>query len=137
PAGTSRAVRERLRPILRLARGRGAFVNIDMEQFAYKDQTLGIFMEVLQEEEFHDWADVGIAIQAYLRSCSDDLKRLANWAQKRGTSVWVRLVKGAYWDYETIVAAQNSWPSPVFCHKGQTDANFEEQTAFLIEHRDL
>ncbi len=32
--GTSRAVRDRLRPILRLARQRGAFVNFDMEQYA-------------------------------------------------------------------------------------------------------
>ena len=67
PEGTSRAVRERLRPILRLARRRGAFVNIDMEQYAFKDATLRIFQEVFAEDEFRDWPDVGIAIQAYLR----------------------------------------------------------------------
>ncbi len=136
PEGTSGAVKDRLRPILRLARRRGVFVNIDMEQFAYKDQTLAIFMEVLEEEEFRDWGDVGIAIQAYLRSCGDDLQRLASWAAKRGTAVWVRLVKGAYWDYETIIAAQNGWPTPVFWRKRETDANFERQTEFLIEHRE-
>jgi RHH-type transcriptional regulator, proline utilization regulon repressor / proline dehydrogenase / delta 1-pyrroline-5-carboxylate dehydrogenase len=37
PDGTSRAVRDRLRPILRLAKSRGVFVNFDMEQYAYKD----------------------------------------------------------------------------------------------------
>src|SRR5262249_28261656 len=36
-AGTSRAVRERLRPIFRSAREHRAFVNVDMEQYAYKD----------------------------------------------------------------------------------------------------
>src|SRR5437773_8775088 len=67
PEGTSRAVLARLRPILRLARRQHAFVNVDMEQYAFKDLTLRIFREVLDEDEFRDWSDVGIAIQAYLR----------------------------------------------------------------------
>ena len=137
PVGTSHAVRERLRPILRLARSRGVFVNIDMEQYAYKDATLRIFKEVFAEGEFRDWPDVGIAIQAYLRDCGDDLVSLADWADTRGTPVWVRLVKGAYWDYETVIAAQNDWPLPVFDHKAETDANFERQTQFLIDHHDV
>ncbi len=136
PHGTSSAVCERLRPILRLARRRGVFVNIDMEQYSYKDITLQIFRGILDESEFRDWPDVGIAIQAYLRDCGDDLARLADWAGRRGTPVWVRLVKGAYWDYETIVAAQNGWNIPVFAHKHETDANYEKQTAFLIEHHE-
>ena len=137
PAGTSAAVRNRLRPILRLAKQRGVFVNIDMEQYSYKDVTLRIFKEVFDEDEFRDWADVGIAIQAYLRDCGDDLQALADWARRRGTPVWVRLVKGAYWDFESVVAAQNGWPLPVWDEKPETDANFERQTAFLIEHRDV
>ena len=137
PAGTSEAVRNRLRPILRLARRHGAFVNIDMEQSSYKDATLRIFREVFDEDEFRDWPDVGIAIQAYLKSAGDDLRTLADWAGRRGTPVWVRLVKGAYWDYETVIAAQNDWPVPVFEHKDETDANFEAQTEFLIDRRDV
>ncbi|MGB9625009.1 MAG: L-glutamate gamma-semialdehyde dehydrogenase, partial [Phycisphaerae bacterium] len=137
PAGTGEAVKERLRPIFRAARQRGAFVNVDMEQFAYKDLTLRIFQDALYEPEFRDWPDVGIAIQAYLRSCGDDLAALADWAQGRGTPVWVRLVKGAYWDYENVIAAQQGWPLPVFANKWETDANFEAQTRFLLEHRTL
>src|SRR5262249_13010289 len=68
PRGTAAAVRERLEPILHLARSRGAFINIDMEQHAYKDLTLRIFEEVFASAPFRDWPDVGIAIQAYLRS---------------------------------------------------------------------
>ena len=75
--GTSAAVRARLRPILRAARRQRAFVNVDMEQYAFKDLTLRIFREVLTEEEFRDWPDVGIAIQAYLRDCAADLESLA------------------------------------------------------------
>jgi RHH-type proline utilization regulon transcriptional repressor/proline dehydrogenase/delta 1-pyrroline-5-carboxylate dehydrogenase len=134
PAGTSAVVRGRLRPILRAARQRHAFVNVDMEQYAYKDLTLQIFREVLTEEEFRDWPDVGIALQAYLRDTEGDLFNLARWAEARGTPVGVRLVKGAYWDYETIVAARENWPVPVWTHKWETDAAFERLTRFLMEH---
>jgi RHH-type proline utilization regulon transcriptional repressor/proline dehydrogenase/delta 1-pyrroline-5-carboxylate dehydrogenase len=137
PEGTSRAVRERLRPILRLARRHGAFINIDMEQYAFKDVTIQIFEEVLDEPEFHDWPDVGLAVQAYLKDCPDDLRGLADWARRRGTPVWVRLVKGAYWDYENIVAAQQDWPVPVWEQKWQTDACYERMTEFLMENADV
>jgi RHH-type proline utilization regulon transcriptional repressor/proline dehydrogenase/delta 1-pyrroline-5-carboxylate dehydrogenase len=92
---------------------------------------------VFAEDEFRDWPDVGIAVQAYLRDCGNDLKDLADWARRRGTPVWVRLVKGAYWDFESVVAAQNDWPLPVWAEKPETDANFEAQTAFLIENHDV
>jgi len=133
PVGTSRRVRDRLRPILRAAKARGAFINVDMEQHAYKDVTLRIFRDILEEEEFRRWADVGIAIQAYLKDAGEDLVALAGWVEKRGVPVWVRLVKGAYWDYETVIAAQNNWPVAVFMQKAGTDANFERLTTFLME----
>jgi RHH-type proline utilization regulon transcriptional repressor/proline dehydrogenase/delta 1-pyrroline-5-carboxylate dehydrogenase len=133
PAGTSRVVRERLRPILRAALQHHAFVNVDMEQYAYKDVTLRIFREVFEEPEFCDWPDAGIAIQAYLRDTANDLEVLARWAERRGTPVWVRLVKGAYWDYEAIVAAQQGWPVPVWTYKWETDAAYERLTRFLME----
>ncbi len=137
PAGTTAAVLARLRPILRQARAAGCFINLDMEQYAFKDLTIAIFKTVFAEEEFRDWKDVGIAIQAYLRSTMDDLQNLAEFSRQRQTPFWIRLVKGAYWDFETIVAAQNDWPVPVFTAKHQTDANFESAARFLIEHRQL
>jgi RHH-type transcriptional regulator, proline utilization regulon repressor / proline dehydrogenase / delta 1-pyrroline-5-carboxylate dehydrogenase len=137
PAATTDAVLHRLRPILREARHSRAMINLDMEQFSHKDLTLEIFKTVLMEPEFRDWPDVGIAVQAYLRSTLDDLKNLADWTARRGQPVWVRLVKGAYWDYETVHAAQNGWDVPVFTDKAQTDANFESAAALLIENRKL
>jgi RHH-type proline utilization regulon transcriptional repressor/proline dehydrogenase/delta 1-pyrroline-5-carboxylate dehydrogenase len=137
PEGTSATVRARLRPILRAARQNRAFVNFDMEQYAFKDLTLRIFREILEEDEFRDWVDVGIAIQAYLRDCAADLETLARWAERRGAPVWVRLVKGAYWDYETIQAAQQDWPVPVFTRKWETDANYERLTRFIMGHHGL
>ncbi len=135
PTGTSREVRARLRPVLQAARRHGAFVNIDMEQYSFKDTTIRILEEVLTEPEFRDWPDCGIAIQAYLRDTEDDLPRLAGWAKKRGTPVWVRLVKGAYWDYESVMARQQGWPVPVWAEKWQSDAAYERCTRFMLENR--
>jgi RHH-type proline utilization regulon transcriptional repressor/proline dehydrogenase/delta 1-pyrroline-5-carboxylate dehydrogenase len=134
PEGTSRAVCRRLRPILQLAKATGAFVNFDMEQYSFKDTTLRIFKSILTEPEFKDWPHVGIAIQAYLRDTEADLVSLLDWAKnERRTPVWVRLVKGAYWDFETVIAAQNDWPVPVFTRKPESDANFETLTVFLLK----
>ncbi len=137
PEGTFGRVAARLRPILRSARERGAFVNVDMEQYSYKPLTFDIFKRVLLEDEFRDWPDVGIVVQAYLRDSGDDLAALLDWSRDRGTPVSVRLVKGAYWDYETVVARSNGWPIPVFRQKWQSDDNFETLTRTLMERHDL
>jgi RHH-type proline utilization regulon transcriptional repressor/proline dehydrogenase/delta 1-pyrroline-5-carboxylate dehydrogenase len=137
PDGTARMVCKRLRPILALAKQTGAFVNFDMEQHAFKDVTLRIFRDILTEPEFRDWPHVGIAIQAYLKDTEADLRQLLDWAKTvRRTPVWVRLVKGAYWDYETVIAAQNHWPVPVFTKKWQSDASYERLTEFLLANVD-
>jgi RHH-type proline utilization regulon transcriptional repressor/proline dehydrogenase/delta 1-pyrroline-5-carboxylate dehydrogenase len=54
------------------------------------------------EKEFRDWPQSGIVIQAYLRDAEQDLVDLIEWGRARGTQFTVRLMKGAYWDYEKI-----------------------------------
>jgi RHH-type proline utilization regulon transcriptional repressor/proline dehydrogenase/delta 1-pyrroline-5-carboxylate dehydrogenase len=126
PEHVSGIVRERLHPILRLARQTGAFINFDMEQHRYRDLVHRIFADLILEPEFTDFGDVGIVVQAYLKDALDDLARLEVLAKRRGVPFSVRLVKGAYWDEERIVASQNSWPVPVFEEKEETDRSFEQ-----------
>ncbi len=135
--GTTDRVSARLRTLLRTARRHNAHVHIDMESYDAKSLTLHIFQTVLAEDEFRDWPHVGIVIQCYLRDSGANLSELADWAKARGTSVWVRLVKGAYWDYETIHARSNEWPVPVYQRKADTDANFERQTRFVFQNHRL
>ena len=137
PRGTGERVKARLRPILTAARECGAYIHIDMEHYAFKDLTLQIFKEVLMENEYRDFSDVGIVIQAYLPDAERDLQSLLEWVKKRGTSVWVRLVKGAYWDFETVVARSRNWPAPVYQRKWQSDDNYERQIRFLMENHAL
>jgi RHH-type proline utilization regulon transcriptional repressor/proline dehydrogenase/delta 1-pyrroline-5-carboxylate dehydrogenase len=124
----------KLRPILRRARELGAFINFDMESYAHKNTTLELFRTLFMEEEFREWPHAGIVIQAYLRDAEHDLKNLIEWGRQRGTRFTVRLVKGAYWDYEKIKATQNGWRIPVFLQKPESDANFEVCTRILLEN---
>ena len=34
-------------------------------------------------------------------------------------------MKGAYWDYEVLLAQQLGWPIPVYTEKWRSDANYE------------
>jgi len=134
PHGTTARVCERLRPILRLAQQQHAHIHFDMEQHQKRNLTLEIFQQVMMEDEFRDMADVGIVVQAYLQDSGQDLKQLLAWTKKRQTPITVRLVKGAYWDYETIVAEYRSWPVPVFQRKWQSDDSFETHSRFLMKN---
>ncbi|HEX8805013.1 MAG TPA: proline dehydrogenase family protein, partial [Acidimicrobiales bacterium] len=127
------SAKDRLRPILREARARGAFVHIDMEHYDAKDLTLRVFRELLSEDEFADLA-AGIVIQAYLRDSRDDLADLIAWSSGRPTPITVRLVKGAYWDAETVHARAEGWPAPVYEDKAETDANYERCVRLLHDH---
>jgi RHH-type proline utilization regulon transcriptional repressor/proline dehydrogenase/delta 1-pyrroline-5-carboxylate dehydrogenase len=137
PVGSTERAGRRLRTLLRAARKARAFVNVDMESYKVKDLTLAIFRQILAEDEFRGTPHVGIVIQAYLKDSESDLRTLAEWARRRGTPVWVRLVKGAYWDYETVLARQLDWPVPVFERKWETDANYEKLTRFLLANHTL
>ena len=127
------SAKARIRPILRLARDRGAHVHFDMEHYDAKDLTLALFRELLGEAEFADVA-AGIVIQAYLRDSRDDLADLIAWSSSRSTPLTVRLVKGAYWDAETVQARAAGWTPPVFERKDETDANYERCARLLQDH---
>ena len=127
----------KLRPLLRRAREVGAFINFDMESYAHKNTTLELFKTIFTEEEFKNWPYAGIVIQAYLRDSEADLRDLIDWGRKRGTRFAVRLVKGAYWDYETTKSLQNGWDCPVYFQKPESDANFETLTRLLLENESI
>jgi RHH-type transcriptional regulator, proline utilization regulon repressor / proline dehydrogenase / delta 1-pyrroline-5-carboxylate dehydrogenase len=137
PADAVAHLAPKLRPILRRARELGAFVNFDMESYAHKNSTLDLFKALFMESEFRDWPHVGIVIQAYLRDAEDDLRDLLEWGRTRGTRFAVRLVKGAYWDFEKIKSRQNGWVCPVFLQKPESDLNFEVLTRILLENESI
>jgi len=137
PADAIAHLSPKLRPLLRRARELGAFINFDMESYAHKNTTLELFKTIFTEEEFKDWPHAGIVTQAYLRDSEADLRDLIEWGHARGTRFAVRLVKGAYWDYETSKSRQNGWDCPVYLQKPASDANFEALTRLLLENESI
>ena len=137
PADAIAHLAPKLRPLLRRAREVGAFINFDMESYAHKNTTLELFKTIFREEEFKNWPHAGIVIQAYLRDSEANLRDLIEWGRKRGTRFAVRLVKGAYWDYETTKSLQNGWDCPVYFQKPESDANFETLTRLLLENESI
>src|SRR5437762_920527 len=137
PADAIAHLAPKLRPILRRAKELGAFINFDMESYAQKNATLELFRTLFTEPEFRDWPHAGIVIQAYLRDAEIDLHDLIAWGRERGTRFTVRLVKGAYWDYEKIKSTQNGWIIPVWLQKPESDANFERLRRILLENESI
>ena len=136
PTGSKEKVCDRIRILLRRAAELGAAIHFDMEQYRYKDLTLQILKELLMEEEFRSRTDLGITLQAYLRDSYADLEGIIEWVKERGNPLTVRLVKGAYWDQETITALQNHWSQPVYNQKAATDLNYERMTQLLLENHE-
>lgn len=129
PEGSIRGILPRLEPILETARDKGVLINFDMEQFALKDLNIELFKRCCERIDF----EAGLAMQAYLRSGPEDARQLAEWAKAKGRMVTVRLVKGAYWDYETIKAEQMGWACPVWGKKWETDACFERMARIILD----
>lgn len=130
--GSVRSVMQRLLPIAREARAQGVFLNLDMEQWDVHGITLDAFEALARHDDLRDWPHLGIAIQAYTKSALDDLERLRAIAAERGAPVTIRLIKGAYWDFELVHAKQHGYAIPVFEQKAETDANFEACSQYLI-----
>jgi RHH-type transcriptional regulator, proline utilization regulon repressor / proline dehydrogenase / delta 1-pyrroline-5-carboxylate dehydrogenase len=123
----------RLRPVLDRARADGATVHLDSEHDEAKDLTFELLRRI--GAEYPDGPQLGCVVQAYRRDSFSDLEGLVAWSSAAlAGPLQVRLVKGAYWDQETIVAGAEGWPSPVWDRKAESDANFERCTRFLLDH---
>ena len=132
--GSEEKVTARIRTLLHRAQELGVAVHFDMEQYIYKDITFSILKKLLMEDEFRQRTDIGMTIQAYLHDSKEDAQGLIEWAKERGYPITIRLVKGAYWDQETIKATQKHWEIPVYNDKAATDINFESITQLLLEN---
>ncbi|MFP4110522.1 MAG: L-glutamate gamma-semialdehyde dehydrogenase [Desulfonatronovibrio sp.] len=136
-AGSVAAICQRLKPVALKAREMGAHLCIDMEQYKFKDITLEVYKRLRSDPDLRDFDQLAIVLQAYLQDTDKDLEELVSWSRKEALPIAVRLVKGAYWDYETVIAKQNGWEIPVYTIKAETDAAFERQSRKILENSDI
>lgn len=126
------AIRAQLGEIAEALRGYGGRIIVDMEPYYFRNLTWEIFKRVVQEEEFQKHGEWGIAHQVYLLDSEDFLEKIIRFARELKTSLTVRIVKGAYWDYEYTIAEQKNWPLPVYTSREETDASFERNVDLAL-----
>jgi len=135
--GSVEGILTRLKPIYRKVVQLGGFLCIDIEMRKLKNTTFEVYRRLRSDPEFRDYPHLGLAVQTYLRETDGDIDELLAWAARNGLPVSIRLVKGAYWDYETVIAGQNGWPIPVYTLKAQTDAAFERNAEKILRAHDI
>jgi RHH-type proline utilization regulon transcriptional repressor/proline dehydrogenase/delta 1-pyrroline-5-carboxylate dehydrogenase len=130
--GSVEAMLKQLRRIAEKVIELGGFLCIDMESYRHKNIIIELYKRL--KLEYRDYPHIGIVLQAYLKDTDQDLAELLAWAKQNQTQISVRLVKGAYWDYETVKAKQNGWAIPVWTIKAESDAAFERQARLILEN---
>jgi len=133
--GTAAGMMSRIEPIYKKVMEMGGFMCIDMESLKYKDATIELYKRL--RTKYPDYPHLGIVFQAYLKCVDDDVRDFLAWAREVNLPVSIRLVKGAYWDYETVMAKQNGWPVPVWTRKPESDMAFERVSKMILENSDI
>ncbi len=131
-------VAPRLRRILLEAHREQVFINIDAEHYHYRDLVLKIYGKVLLETpELKDYTQTGIVVQAYLRDGASHLQDVIELARKRNIRMPIRLVKGAYWDAETIEGEAHQFIPPQFLNKEESDLHFRQLCYLSLKHHEF
>jgi RHH-type proline utilization regulon transcriptional repressor/proline dehydrogenase/delta 1-pyrroline-5-carboxylate dehydrogenase len=130
-------VAPRLIKILQAAKKHEVFINIDAEHYHYRDLVFEIYAKVLLEtESLKDFKHTGIVVQAYLRDAYAHFLEVVALANKREIRMPIRLVKGAYWDAETVEGDAHNFNAPQFLNKEETDIHFRQLVCEALKESD-
>jgi len=130
PEYASEKICERLRPILIAVKKFGGHAYLDAEEYNFREIHFLIFKKLYKE--FGNL--IRFVLQAYLRSSGETLNKLAVLSDYKNP-LWVRLVRGAYWDFECYRSEILGWEHPpVWQGKQQTDDNYHELLREGIEN---
>lgn len=134
PRGSMERVLPRLLRIGEAARAAGVGLAVDAEQYETRDVVWATFRAAFGPgAPLGQWEDAGVVVQAYLRDAASHVEEVCAFARSRRYPFQVRLVKGAYWDYETAIASANRWAPPVFQVKSATDRSFDRCVERLLD----
>lgn len=125
---------DRLAEIARAAQKRNALMYVDAEDSGNNPIIYETFKRVFSSPEFASMPYPGIVIQAYSKSAEARVLEMLEFARTRGAPIAIRLVKGAYWDFERVVSAQNDWEFPLWTQKESSDACFEHLSRLLLDN---
>ena len=111
----------KLKELVIYAHSKNVEITIDAEEQDRLSLSLHIIENLANEKKIKDWPGFGIALQAYGKRSFDVIHWL-NEILNRREGMHLRLVKGAYWDYEIKHAQVSGYNGyPVFSKKSFTD----------------
>lgn len=126
------------------ARDADIHFTIDAEEAERLELSLDIIEALVADDDLFRrpdgsrWEGFGLAIQAYQKrglAVCDWAGKLARW---HGRKLFVRLVKGAYWDSEVKLSQVGGYADyPVFTRKVATDVSYLACAVRLFEHSDV
>jgi RHH-type transcriptional regulator, proline utilization regulon repressor / proline dehydrogenase / delta 1-pyrroline-5-carboxylate dehydrogenase len=142
------AAHDALVPVLKglAARARNADIHftIDAEEADRLELSLDIIETLLADDALFvradgsRWEGFGLAIQAYQKRGVAVCDWAGRAARRHGRKLFVRLVKGAYWDSEVKLAQVGGYADyPVFTRKIATDVSYLACAARLFEYADV
>lgn len=113
-------------------------LTVDAEEADRLDLSLKLIESVLSDPALSGWSGFGLAVQAYQKRAVYLIDWLADLAKKLNRRIMVRLVKGAYWDYEIKDSQVKGLKDyPVFTRKINTDVSYLACAQKLISYGDL
>lgn len=116
---------ERALDLARRAKTARVGFNIDAEEAGRLDISLDIFEALLAADDLACWDGLGLVVQGYGKRAPKVIDWIGEAARVYGRKVMVRLVKGAYWDYEIKHAQVLGLDGyPVFTRKAHTDISY-------------
>ena len=108
-------------------------VTIDAEEQDRLSVSLDLLSDILLNKKYREWENLGMAVQAYGKRSLDLIDWIENILKKRAP-IHIRLVKGAYWDYEIKQSQIKSHPDySVYTNKSLTDLSFLHAARKIFE----
>ncbi|MEP2379855.1 bifunctional proline dehydrogenase/L-glutamate gamma-semialdehyde dehydrogenase PutA, partial [Parasphingorhabdus sp.] len=124
-------------PLAVKARQANVQITIDAEECERLDISMDVLASLIAQPELQGWHGLGFVVQAYQRRALPLLNWLEHQAARLGAPLFVRLVKGAYWDSEIKRAQELGLESyPVYTRKEMTDLSYLACARKLLAHPD-
>ena len=120
-----------IRELAAKARDADIHFTVDAEEAERLELSMDIIEALVADDSLfangtpEGWTGFGLALQAYQKRAVPLCRWVTQLARKHGRRLFVRLVKGAYWDTEIKLSQVGGYPDfPVFTRKLATDVSY-------------
>lgn len=129
-------LRQRCMLLIEAAREVDVDLSIDAEEADRLEISLKLFESLYRDALTAGWDGLGLVVQGYSKRAIAIFAWLARLAKEVGDRIPIRLVKGAYWDFEIKLAQEKGLSGyPVWTRKEGTDVAYLACARYLLsEH---